>query len=305
MLSRYTEGPYGDDTKSILENTNDTFVNPYFSLFPSVHLSYAMNDKNEFQLSYSKRINRPNMYQLNPFIDYSNPYSLYVGNPFLMPEFIDVYELGYITRVAGFFINSTIYYKQVNDLIRRYLEINGNVSKVSFVNLYKSNIAGTELIVSKSIKKKLRLSLNMNYWYSLISDIEFVGENVPSTAWGGKFTSSYSMGKGWSSQVSFRYKAPMLVTQGLILPRYGLNLSVNKKMLNNKGRLSVSMRDVFKTMNFSFVSANIENADYEIRHYWESRKVTVNFSYFFGKTIKGKQKRDLKTDEGVNSMPDM
>ena len=294
------------DTRSILENTNDTFVNPYFSLFPSIHTSYSFNENNEMQLSYSRRINRPNIYQLNPFIDYSNPYSLHVGNPFLMPEFIDVYELGYITRISGFFINSTVYFKQVNDLIRRYLEINGNVSKVSYVNFDKSNIGGAELIVSKSLLKKIRLTLSLNYWYSVISDDEYVGKNIPSTAWSGKFRGSYSFGKGWSSQVSFRYKAPMLVTQGLILPRYGLNMAINKKIMNKKGQLSLSVRDIFKTMNFSFVSDdNITNADFEMKHYWESRQITVNFSYFFGKTIKGKQKRNLREEEDASSIPDM
>lgn len=293
-------------THSKLIETNQSFNNPYLSFFPSAYLSYKLTKKSEFQLNYSRRINRPNMWNVNPFASYSNPYSLRTGNPFLKPEFIDVYELGYNFTPKKLTITSTVYFRQINNMIRRYITYDGLYSKVSFVNFSKARMMGAEAIIAYNPNKKLNITGSFNYWYSIISDKGTIGENVPSNGYSGKASFRYRMNKGWSSQLTFRYNGPMLVTQGYILPRYGLDASIQKTILNKKGTLTIRMRDIFHTRQFSFSSKGLTGLDFVMHHYWESRMLTVSFNYFFGKTIKGKQKRRVKSEEdGGAGMPDM
>jgi hypothetical protein len=72
---------------------NQTFENNYIDLFPSVFLTQTFNKLNEIQVNYTRRINRPSMWQLNPFTDYSDPQNLRKGNPYLNPEYVNSFEL--------------------------------------------------------------------------------------------------------------------------------------------------------------------------------------------------------------------
>ncbi len=82
-------------TDSYLVTSDSLFENDYFSLFPSGHLKYQLSQEKELMLSYSRRINRPRTRQLNPFTDFSNPLLIRVGNPFLLPEYVDAIEASY------------------------------------------------------------------------------------------------------------------------------------------------------------------------------------------------------------------
>jgi len=76
--------------------TDTTFTHNYFNVYPSGALTGKIDETQSLQLSYSRRVNRPNMWQLNPFRDITNPASIRYGNPDLIPEYIDSYEFGYL-----------------------------------------------------------------------------------------------------------------------------------------------------------------------------------------------------------------
>ena len=78
-------------TLSELRNDSSTFKNDYFELYPSLHLSYKLDETTSIQASYSRRVNRPGFHSLNPFPEYSDPYNLRMGHPYLKPEFVSEY----------------------------------------------------------------------------------------------------------------------------------------------------------------------------------------------------------------------
>lgn len=88
----------------------------YTYLFPSLHISRKFDTDNEVQLSYSRRINRPNFWQLNPFADYSDPVNLRSGNPNLQPELIDAVEGTYTRYIDRQTLTLTAYFRQTNIL---------------------------------------------------------------------------------------------------------------------------------------------------------------------------------------------
>ncbi|MEJ7677323.1 MAG: outer membrane beta-barrel family protein [Segetibacter sp.] len=105
-----------------LTKSGEKFSNKYpVSLFPSIFLSQKLNDKQELQMSYTRRINRPNFFQLIPFIDYTDPLNITKGNPDLVPEFTNSLELSYSkTFEKNNMLLASLYYKKTTDLITRF-----------------------------------------------------------------------------------------------------------------------------------------------------------------------------------------
>ena len=112
--------------------------------------------------------------------------------------------------------------------------------------------------------------------------------------------------KGWMAQVNGNYRSRMVVIQGILLPRYTVDLSVRKSILKKKGTLSFRVSDIFKTGLFAFESKNLTNYDFSVDRRWESRQAWLSFSYNFGKTnAKGRRKSRVKDASDDFSAPDM
>src|SRR5690606_8164956 len=126
--------------EGILPDKNESFDIKFpVSLFPSVFLSQQLKNDQELQLNYSRRINRPNFWQLSPFTDYSDSLNLSRGNPGLQPEFTNSVELSYskLFKNRDNFLAS-VYFKNTTDLITRYQdkELNPATGKDALVNTY-------------------------------------------------------------------------------------------------------------------------------------------------------------------------
>lgn len=297
-------------TNSRLINTNEDFTNNYFALFPSAHFSYKPNQKNEIQLSYSRRINRPNTHFLNPFPDYSDPYTLQKGNPFLLPEFIHVSELAYILYTDKWTVNTTAYYRFLNNMTRRVLIQTDTVSVVSFENIATGHLTGAELIVNYSPWKWWRISLNGNLYYTIMGKQQFANEenyNFNTLGWMASLNNTFNFKWGMSVQLNTRYSAGQNVLQGYMYPRWNMDLAIQQKILKNRGTISLRFSDMFYTQQFTFASVDIANYSFETKRRWESRQIWVSFNYFFGKMMRGKQKRRLKDKDSGDDLdiPDM
>ncbi|CAG5081979.1 TonB-dependent receptor domain-containing protein [Parvicella tangerina] len=296
------------NTLSHLITTDDKFTNDYFMLFPSVYLSYKFNETTEMQLSYGKRINRPEQQQLNPFTNYSDPLVLQTGNPFLQPEVIHVNELNFTKYWKKFNINASGYYRLINNLIRRNLSYSGVQSTVSYTNLGKSSLYGGDLILTVTPVKGVRIMSTTNVWNTATNDPEFSnGETINLMGLTSSLTVSGRFGKGWSAQLWSSITPKQTVLQGSIIPNYGAGFAVGKSILNNKGRLTLSFIDVFKTRRFGFEATPLPHYTFTSNRRWESRSAYVSFSYSFGKVVQGKKKRATKDNDSSDdiSIPDM
>jgi len=157
-----------------LTTTGQKYSNDYpISLFPSVFLSQKLKAKQEIQFSYTRRINRPNFFQLIPYTDYTDSLNITRGNPDLVPEFTNSFEFSYSKTFKGnnSFLAS-VYYKHTNDLITRYLEQDTNfVSKRvdlinTFINANSSYSYGAELTSINAAAKWWDVTTNINVYKS-------------------------------------------------------------------------------------------------------------------------------------------
>ncbi|MBL7898730.1 MAG: TonB-dependent receptor family protein, partial [Crocinitomicaceae bacterium] len=256
------------------------------------HLSYNFNDYTVLQLSYSRRINRPELDQLNPFTNYSDNLTLETGNPFLKPEIIHVNELSFMRYWQKFNINATGYFRVINDLIRRELFYDGVYTHVTNTNLGNSFLSGGDLIMTWMPVKGMRITSSTSVWNTTTNDPE-----VTNGDWNnyiGMHTSlmgSYRIKNGWSFQIWGSHSPTARVIQGYILRNYGGGFAVQKSLFKDKGSINLSVYDILKSRWFGFETYDLGNYTMNSYRRWESRSAYISFTYNFGKMTEGKERR--------------
>lgn len=122
------------------------YKNSYNSLYPSLHIVKPLSKSTEITMSYSRRVNRPNLHALNPFSKYTDPLNLQVGNPELLPESNSA-EIGFGTYNKKLTITGSFYYRYMTDMIQRVRDIDSNgVARVTWSNVDQAQFIGAELM---------------------------------------------------------------------------------------------------------------------------------------------------------------
>ncbi len=316
-----------------LTDTKQTFSNKYpVSLFPSLFLSQKLNNNQELQVSYTRRINRPNFFQMIPFTDSTDKLNITMGNPNLVPEFTQSVEMNYLKQFAG---NNTllasVYYKKTTNLITSYLtqqtDAAGNTILVNtFINANSSYRTGAELTVQNTLAKWWNTSTDLNLYNSQINT-----SNVTTTqqgalwSWFGKFNSSFKLPSNFSVQLTAMYQSktnlpvntnqggpggggpPGMVaqssSQGYINPFYSVDLAVKKTFLKNKASVSLSINDIFRSRKqdqYSYSSYFTQ----EYNRIRDPQMIRLNFAYSFGKidALLFKRKSQGTGQTGTESM---
>lgn len=292
------------NTKSTLVNNDSSYVNNYFNVFPTAFINRKINDKQEIQLNYGRRINRPGTRQLSPFTDYSNPLILRTGNPYLNPEYTHNIELSYLYNFKKINFSTTLFYRRTNDLIMRNIRVNEyNQTIVTFTNLGSSENTGIETVSRIELFKWWNLTLNLNGFQTVIKGTNQDGEiNTSNLSWNAKFLSNMILKKGWSLQSSGSYNARNIMAQGTILPMSQVDFALKKDILKNKGTLTIGVTDLFDQMRFR-INTSGSNFTQSAERKRETRIATFTFNYRFGsgdfapKRNKPKD-NDYKNDDG-------
>ena len=292
------------NTKSILKNNNTSYVNNYFNVFPTAFINRKLNDKQEIQLNYGRRINRPGTRQLSPFTDYSNPLILRYGNPYLNPEYTHNLEFTYLYNYKKVNFSTTVFYRKTVDLIMRNISINNNNQTiVTFTNLGSSDNMGIETVSRLELYKWWNVTINLNGFQTVIKGTNQDGEiNTSNLSWNAKFLSNMLLKKGWSLQTSGSYNARNIMAQGTILPMSQVDFALKKDVFKNKGTFTLGVTDIFDQMRFR-INTSGSNFSQETERKRETRIATLTFNYRFGSgdfaPRKNKAKEnDYKSDDG-------
>jgi outer membrane receptor protein involved in Fe transport len=314
-------------TGTLLKNTgadSATFkVNYPISLFPSAFITYKLTDKQDLQLNYSRRVNRPNFFQLMPFADYiTDPQNISIGNAGLSPEFTNSFEASYnyaYKRGANFL--ATIYFKQTDNLITRYTyrdrnKITGDSAFFfTYLNANASQSYGLELTNKFPVTKWWDLTLNVNFFNSKI-DATIPGTQITNSlvSWFGKMNNSFKVTKTISIQFSGDYQAKTVLpqgdgggggrggrgggggmffggggaqatAQGYILPRYSFDLGIRKDWTWKNGKSGSLNLSVNDIFRTQLTKTYSESPFFtqNTERRRDPQIVRLNFSYRFGK----------------------
>ncbi|PVD53848.1 TonB-dependent receptor [Terrimonas sp.] len=305
--------------KGTLISTGEQFSNKYpLQFFPSLFLTKSFKPGQDLQLNYSRRINRPNFWQLIPFYDVSDLLNISVGNPGLKPEFTNSFELNYTQSLGGgHSLLTSAYFKQTNNLITQYQSRQYNVPLpdgkldsamvISYINANSSRSYGLELTSKNPLAKWADVTTNLNFYNARIDNSGLDSALGVNDRWAffGKMNFNFKLPANFTIQLSGDYQSKTLVpqgggggrrgggggffggasgaSQGYINPNYGIDLAVRKEFMKDKrAAITLSVNDLFKTRKYS---AHSENS-YFIQDMWRRRDwqiVRLNFSYRFGK----------------------
>ncbi len=301
---KFQGGLRGEDaiTKSTLLNEGTTYNSHYYSLYPSIYFAYDFSPVDEFRVSYTRRVDRPKPWNLNPFINYSDSLNLSKGNPNLMPQYTDSYEMGYSSFIFNINVYAALFLKQTTGLITRISTLQNNgITMTSFQNIASQKNYGSELVGNGRITSWWNYNANVSYFRTDISDPVYVtGVNGYSYSWTGRANTTLKLDKTLSFQVSYTYNSPTVTPQGRSDALYFTDLALKKDFMD--GNLSVTLRatDIFNTRKYSGTTYGTGFSLFS-EGQRDSRIYYLGISYNLN-NFKNKDKvKDMPSDDEMNS----
>ncbi|HET6254912.1 MAG TPA: TonB-dependent receptor [Puia sp.] len=283
---------YYNYTGNILEGAGGSFGYHMSGVYPSVFLTEKVgnDDISELHLNYSRRVNRPQWWQITPEINYSNPQNPQAGNPHIRPESTNLVELGYNTQFGQIGFNSTLYLKNTLDPMTAYnLPLSQDTLLSTYENANYTNTYGAEIIVRTPITKWWDATTNLNLFQTDINANNLSqGLSNSGFSWFAKLNSNMKVFNSYTFQITGNYNAENYVAQGKILPSGGLDLAIKRDFLkNHSGTVVISLADVFNTerTRIDTYTPGVFYQDAITKP--ETRVLKINFTYSFGRELNG------------------
>ena len=288
------------NVKSDLVSSNLIYTQDYFQAYPTIHMDYKLFSSAELQLNYSKRVNRPDDEDLNPFPEYQDPRNLRRGNPKLKPEYIHSFELGLKLETEVVTLSPILYYRnKVNGFTWVTSPLNDSVLVTTHENLSTDRSAGLEIAFIGSIAGVLNYNGGINGFYEKIdaSDIGF--SNSKSTySWSGNLNCNFSTFANGIFQINTNYRAARLTPQGNFKPAFVLNIGYKQDIIPDKLTFTATASDILKTMKRE-MTVNTNWLQETMTDQRNSQVVYLGITYHFGATSKKSKEKSLQYDDSI------
>lgn len=289
------------------ENGEEAIYNDkIFSIYPSAFFTYKASDNNQYQLSYSRRVDRPSKHQVNPIRQWSTPLLTSIGNPELQPQFTNSFEVNYTHRYKKGSITAGTFLRLVSDNITRVLnvdEFDPDRLELSFINSDSSNRYGFEFASNHNFSKWWRVNASLDLYIqkeSGIANDELI--EVQNNAFNFRINNNFKVTKDLRLQLFGMYRGGGQSIQFDVDPMWMVNTGASYTVLKGKGTVTLNFNDIFNGMKFKF------DSDQPIQQHgqfnWESRTVFLGFMYNFGSgKNKERKRRRRDSNEAGDSQP--
>lgn len=222
-----------------------SFRKNYFAVYPTVHLVQSLPDYQELQLSYSRRVSRPNNRILNPYVDRSDSLNISYGNPELDPEFINALEVGYSILFGRSSITSSVFYRNTQDAISNYTIIREDgVTETTWLNIAKNLSYGLELTASSPIFNWFRANASFTYFRNNFEGFNLIAEDY---SWMTRLNTTISPAKDFNFQININYNAPGFSLQGKTKEQFVADFAMRKDFMGGQLSLTFRVSDIFNT----------------------------------------------------------
>ncbi|APQ19319.1 outer membrane beta-barrel family protein [Maribacter hydrothermalis] len=270
------------DVATLLQNTNVSNDKKYNNLFPSGHTSYKINDDLSLQAGYSKRIFRPRLWDLNPFYNIRNNFSISTGNADLQPEFTNSYEITSIYKLGKVSMNLGVFFRHTEDVVERIVEFQDNVSISRPENVGINNTTGVEFNAKYIPSNWLSFTNDFNYsQFTREGDFEGNSFDFKGDQWSTRLTSKFKLPADIDLEFIGNYRSGYRTLQQEITENIFMDFGARKKILKGKAIVNLSIRDVFASRIRESVTSQPE---FYLRDFsQQGRFVTLGISFGFGK----------------------
>ena len=307
-----------EDSNIVIDQrtTNDYTNKRYTNWFPTVNLSFEIDEKESITLGYAKRIRRPRGFFLNPFPSRNSITNFFQGNPDLDPASTGSFDFGYLKRFKKFTLNGSIYYQRTTNNFQFVNEDTGETVVLSGdpndsnsdlvivpvlrrgpINLSKNKRYGGEASLTYTPNRKIRLNANFNlYSNEVIGTYNGFVFDAKNISWSSRFISSINFGKGLSWQNQLFLRGPRVTAQSKSKPLGGLSTAFNKDILKDKGTLSFRISDVFNTQKYrSDTFTDTFNSYSEFQ--WRQPTYIATFTYRLNQKKNQRSRRSRYDDD--------
>ena len=265
-----------------LTDNNEQFSINRWDFFPSLHTSYKFSNVTQLMVSYTRRINRPRGWNLEPFLSWWDPNNVRKGNPNLLPEFIDSYELGFQTLLGEITFNNDIYYRinhnRIDWVRSAYAE---NVTLNTFANVGTDYSLGTEYMITVDPLKLWNVNLMGDvYDYRIKGVLNDVPYEKKSFNWSVRFNNGINLTKSTQLQLNIRYNSPSVSSQGRYEGFFRTDAAFKQDLFGKNISLTLQARDLLKTGKREFTS---QGSDFYSYTYYtrEAPMVILNVRFNF------------------------
>lgn len=290
-------GEYAN-VKSDLVTGSPGFDDRYAGLYPTLHFKYKIGKQDEAQLSYSRRIRRPESDDLNPFPEFTDPYNMDAGNPRLRPESTHSIELGYRLPAEHFSFVPSVYYRdKTNAFTRVTTALTDTTFLRTFVNLASDRSAGFEPVLTISAGRALQANLNANVFWEEIdaSNLGFVGRKSV-VSWSGTGNVSTSPWSATEFEATAVYRSGRLTPQGQSRASFGLNVGARQNLSRAHLTLTVAVTDLLKTQRQE-TELDVAGIQQRVKNLRDSRIVYAGLTWHYGRAEKSDKEKPLPYEE--------
>ncbi len=267
------------------------------NLFPSVSLSHILGEKHSLSYTFSRRLNRPNYRNLNPFVEYLDDYTFQKGNPFLQPQYSNSFGINY-GYGRSLFVSAN--YSKTSEAITEVLE------QVSEENTTFQTVQNLDDFESFNFNVTAPIVINQQ-WTTRLSGTGFYHKFTSAIPSGTLDNSQFSynlyvsndihLPKGWRAEVTANYRSSLIWGLFEIDPQWNLDLGFSTRVMDGKGSIKVGLSDVFRTL-INNVNVQQDDLNVTVNQFRDSRRATVSFSYKFGnQKVKQARKRRTATED--------
>jgi outer membrane cobalamin receptor len=263
-----------------IDETNENFNIDRWDIFPTVHVSYNLPKENQLMASYTRRIDRPRGWYLEPFLTWSDAYNVRRGNPGLDPEYIDSYELSYLNKFGRNSFSFEAYYRVTHNKIERVRSVYAeNVFLSSFENVGKDYALGIESMLGLDLQKWWHVDLMGNlYDYRVEGQLGGRDFSESSFNWNIRFNNILRFGDNSRLQFNAMYNSPTISAQGERSDFFMANLAYKHDFMKKAFSATLQVRDAFGTMKHS---STYSGDDFYSYSYFEPKTpfVSVTLTY--------------------------
>lgn len=296
-----------------------TFDNDYIQVYPSAFVTYNASEKNSYQISYSRRVDRPGIGQVNPIREWSTPLVSSFGNINLKPQFTNSMEVNYTRKLGNKgTITGGVFYRLIEDEINRAVFVDRtDINRLILTHDNFDNTTAYGVEISSNFRptswwsfntsfdffsqtqKGITESLNVPTNVATVDNIVRETVKVDNTAWNFRMFNNFRVTKKLNLSAFGFYRGSVQSLQFETKPMYFVNVGARYAFAQGKGTLSVNYNDIFNTMEFGFEG----NRPFrQIGAFsWESNTINVNISYRFGGgkyRAKSRKRRDNDEKSG-------
>jgi outer membrane receptor protein involved in Fe transport len=280
------------------------FTRTFNNFFPSVLVSRQLNDRHSLKFNFSQRIRRPEIWDVNPFVNASDPQNRTAGNPALRPEITQTLELGHdYSATAGFVLNSSIYFTKNDNAIESLTTIDSlGISTTRAQNIASTRRLGSNISAALQPTDKLIITAGAEFYKaSFKSDILKV--NNSRFYYNANLNVTYLFPSDWTVNLYGDYNKGEITLQGYNSSYYTYKFSVRKELLNKKAALTLGINNPFQQqlLQRNYMAAPTFSSMQTNRYY--NRSVVLSFNWKFGGQSREEGREKGKEPGHDRSMP--